>query len=229
MIKLIIKLLRKYSNILDAMYYYSNAKYFNFSKIKFRSIGKKCMIHPDCRISDPSKLIIGDNVFIQNSILNTDGCMYIGNNSGIGQGCIIWTVEHEYRKTTSIPFSNNLIVKPVIINDNVWVGVGSIILPGVEIGEGAIVSAGSVVTKDVSPCSIVFGVPAKVIGHRDKNEYLKLKDQNAFVARDRIDNYIVPKFVIRRKNFYKIVQEFIDSGKMILEKEEIIKSFKEGN
>ena len=52
---------------------------------------------------------------------------------------------------------------PVIIKDNAWIGMSAIILKGVTVGEGAIVAAGSVVTKDVPPHTIVAGVPAKVI------------------------------------------------------------------
>lgn len=52
---------------------------------------------------------------------------------------------------------------PVIIKDNAWIGMSAIILKGVTVGEGAIVAAGSVVTKDVPPHTIVAGVPARVI------------------------------------------------------------------
>lgn len=52
---------------------------------------------------------------------------------------------------------------PVIINDNVWIGMNAIILPGVTIGKGAVIAAGSVVTKDVPPYSLVGGNPAKII------------------------------------------------------------------
>lgn len=214
----IIKLLRRHCKLVDGIFYYAYEKHFDFRKAQFKSVGKDCIIHPDCKISAPDKVILGDNVFIQNSILNTDGCLYVGNNSGIGQGCIIWTIEHDYKNTTHIPYGHNLIVKPVVINDNVWIGVGSIIFPGVEIGEGAIIAAGSVVTKDVSPCSIVFGVPAKIIGYRNKEEYEKLKKEKAYVKRLRIDNYIVPKYVTRRQNLYKMVKEYVDSGKMIIDK-----------
>ena len=55
---------------------------------------------------------------------------------------------------------------PVIIEDDVWIGFGSIIMSGVTIGAGAVVAAGSVVTKDVPPCAIVGGNPAKIIKYR---------------------------------------------------------------
>ena len=57
----------------------------------------------------------------------------------------------------------NSMFAPVIIKDNAWIGMSAIILKGVTVGEGAIVAAGSVVTKDVPPHTIVAGVPARVI------------------------------------------------------------------
>ncbi|QQR64412.1 transferase [Candidatus Roizmanbacteria bacterium] len=56
--------------------------------------------------------------------------------------------------------------KPIVIEDDVWIGTKSVILPGVTIGRGSIVAAGAVVTKNVAPYSIVGWVPAKVIGWR---------------------------------------------------------------
>jgi len=61
--------------------------------------------------------------------------------------------------------------KPVVIKRNAYIGAGAIILPGVTVGEFSIVAAGSVVTRDVPPRTVVAGVPAKVIGN--VNDYLK--------------------------------------------------------
>jgi acetyltransferase-like isoleucine patch superfamily enzyme len=58
--------------------------------------------------------------------------------------------------------------KPVIIEDNVWVGFGAAILKGIRIGRGAIVGAGSVVTRDVPACTFVAGNPARVVGPADE-------------------------------------------------------------
>ncbi|AEF25343.1 CatB-related O-acetyltransferase [Streptococcus parauberis] len=65
----------------------------------------------------------------------------------------------------------------IIVGDDVWVGTNALILSGVKIGKGAIVAAGSVVTKDVPPYSIVGGVPAKIIKYRFSDRYIeKLKN-----------------------------------------------------
>ena len=57
----------------------------------------------------------------------------------------------------------------VIIGDRVWIGYGALVMPGITIGEGAVVAAGAVVTKDVEPFTIVAGVPAKPIGQRNRD------------------------------------------------------------
>ena len=217
LIKFVKNYLKKRSKLFNALSYYNNEKHFDYTKIKFGSIGKNCRIHPDCRISDPDKVIIGDNVFIQDSTLASYGGLYIGNNVGIAVKCIILTIEHEYKNTTAIPYGPNILVKPVVINDNVWVGAGARIMPGVEIGEGAIVSMGSVVSKDVPPCAIVFGVPARVIGYRDKDEYEKLKQDKAFNIRMKHEKFIVPKYIQRRPNLFRIVKKYVDSGEMVIE------------
>ena len=63
--------------------------------------------------------------------------------------------------------TQGIVSSPVLVEDDVWIGHGAIILKGVSIGTGAIISAGSVVTKTVPAYSIVGGVPAQIIGRRD--------------------------------------------------------------
>ena len=62
--------------------------------------------------------------------------------------------------------------EPVVIGNDVWIGANAIILPGVRIGDGAIIAAGAVVTKDVIPCSVVGGVPARFIRYRYEKEII---------------------------------------------------------
>lgn len=98
----------------------------------------------------------------------------------IGHKVSILTENHRYdaKDLKAIPYDNMYIRKTVTIDENVWIGQQVIILPGVTIGEGAVVAAGSVVTKDVEPLAVVGGNPAKIIKYRDKNVYYKLKSED---------------------------------------------------
>ena len=67
-----------------------------------------------------------------------------------------------------------------MIKDNVWLGNRVIILPGVTVGEGAIIQAGSVVVNTIPDFAIAGGHPARVFSYRDKAKYIKLKEQGLF-------------------------------------------------
>jgi len=123
---------------------------------------------------------IGNYCFINsNCNFNCEGGLKIGDNVIFGQEVMIQTSKHNFNGKF-IPYDEHQILKPVIIENNVWIGSRAIILPGVRIGEGAIVGAGSIVTKDINSLAIVVGNPAKQINERDKLNYEKLKNQKAF-------------------------------------------------
>lgn len=92
--------------------------------------------------------------------------LYIGKNVCFASGVWTWSLHHDYNDDK---FS--CIGGSIFIDDYVWLCSRCIILPGVHVGEGAVVAAGAVVTKDVEPWSIVGGVPARPIGKREKKEY----------------------------------------------------------
>lgn len=90
----------------------------------------------------------------------------IGNNCLIGGGVLICGVNHGHA-TRNIPMrQQTLMAAPVVIGEDVWIGMGAIILPGVTIGSGAIIGAGAVVTTDVAPGDVVGGVPARHVKTR---------------------------------------------------------------
>ena len=93
------------------------------------------------------------------------GSIRIGNFVDIAPEVNIWTLEHD-------PQDPNFATKggPVGIEDFVWIGNRAIILPNITIGEGAVIATGAVVTKNVSPWTIVGGVPAREIGLRNKDQ-----------------------------------------------------------
>jgi maltose O-acetyltransferase len=92
----------------------------------------------------------------------------IGNNVLMGEDVLFLTQNHAYKNAQRLIGSQgDLEVERIVIGDDVWLGTRAIILPGVVIGIGAVVGAGSVVTKNVAPYSIVAGNPAGVIGFRE--------------------------------------------------------------
>jgi acetyltransferase-like isoleucine patch superfamily enzyme len=103
---------------------------------------------------------IGKGVFINSGCKFQDqGGIYIGDNSLIGHNTVIATLNHDINPK----FRGDTIPKTVRIGKNVWIGSGVIILPGINIGDNAVIGAGSIVTKDVPKDMIAVGNPAKVI------------------------------------------------------------------
>ena len=106
-------------------------------------------------------LHLGDNVFINAlTTIQDQGGVYIGNRVYIGHRVSIATLNHAFDPAHRA----DLRPKSVHIDDDVWIGDGAIILPGVHIGQGSIVGAGAVVSRDIPSGSIAVGVPAKVVG-----------------------------------------------------------------
>lgn len=136
------------------------------------SIGKNVGIRGYARLetygpkSDKPKMVIGDNTSIQHffqcSALKS---VKIGKDVLIASRVIIIDNDHRF-DDPKLPASRcpDCIVEPVVIEDGVWLGQGSVVLKGVTIGERSVVAANAVVTKDVPPYSIIGGVPAKIIG-----------------------------------------------------------------
>ena len=128
----------------------------------FKTVGDNCVINPPFRCDFGSNISIGDN-FTGNFNLTIldEANVVIGDNVFIGPNTSLCTVIHSLNPEER----NNGIMcaRPICIGDNVWIAANVVILPGVSIGEGAVVGAGSVVTKDVPPMTIVAGNPARII------------------------------------------------------------------
>ena len=123
---------------------------------------------------------LGNNVNFNGMKIQGSGKVIIGDNFHSGIECMIITSIHNYDKGNAIPYDNTIISKDVIIEDNVWLGNRVIILPGVTLGEGSIIQAGSVVVKDIPKYAIAGGHPAKVFKNRDIEHYEKLKKEGKF-------------------------------------------------
>jgi len=131
----------------------------------FKKFGCNVCIEPKVIFSNMSQSEIGDNSGIGlNSIVGT---VKIGHDVMIGEELIVISRNHDFSDML-IPMTQQGWTedRPVVIEDDVWVGSRVIMLPGVRIGTGSIVGAGSVVTKDVEPYAIVAGNPARKIRFR---------------------------------------------------------------
>lgn len=119
-----------------------------------------------------NKLVVGSRSWIgQAAFLHAAGGLTIGERVGIGPGVKIITSVHEMPNSPDIPVMDGpLSFAPVVLEDGCDLGVGSIILPGIRVGRGAQVGAGSVVTRDVPACAIVAGVPAQQVGKRGNDD-----------------------------------------------------------
>jgi acetyltransferase-like isoleucine patch superfamily enzyme len=113
------------------------------------------------------ELVVGDNTYIGRwTILLAHQSVIIVNDCLIAPGCHITDVNHGIAPGELIR-KQPLISKPIRIGNDVWVGAGSSILPGVTIANGAVIGARSVVTHDVPANAIVVGIPAKIIRYRE--------------------------------------------------------------
>jgi acetyltransferase-like isoleucine patch superfamily enzyme len=113
---------------------------FNTDCGKNLTIGKRVFINSGCKFQDQGGISISDDVLI-------------------GHNVVIATLNHSFDPE----HRGDLAPRPVKIGNKVWIGANATILPGIKIGDGAIIAAGAVVTNDVAPLTVVGGVPAKHI------------------------------------------------------------------
>jgi len=156
---------------------YLRKKYFKFAL----NIGSIDKILSGTKFVCVKKIKIMDN-FLAASNVEINACdshgIFIGNNVGLAPRTYIRAANHSYDKLDvatahqkhnckSIEHKNN--VYSIVIEDDVWIGAGSIILSGAKIGKGSVVSAGSVISSEVSPFSVIAGNPGRVILNRKTN------------------------------------------------------------
>lgn len=123
-------------------------------------------IQGGAEVWQPWKLTIGEDSWIDGGVkLYSVDDIVIGSNAVISEGAFICTASHDF---TSPIFE--LVTKPIVIGDSAWITSRAIVLPGVTIGEGAVVAAGSVVTKDIEPWTVVGGNPAAPLKRREIRE-----------------------------------------------------------
>jgi putative colanic acid biosynthesis acetyltransferase WcaF len=142
---------------------------FSFSALKRAvlrafgaSIGRNVTIKPQVKITFPWKLTVGDHVWLGEEcwLLNLER-VTIGSHVSISQRAFLCTGSHDFKRTTF-----DLITRPITLEDGVWLGAGSWIGPGVTIGSHAVLTAGSVATKNLAAHGIYRGNPAALVKQR---------------------------------------------------------------
>jgi acetyltransferase-like isoleucine patch superfamily enzyme len=129
------------------------------------------VFHPNVRITSPDMFTCGDFcAFGEGTFLTAGGGITIGNHVATGPDAKIWSVNHRFEDPDTPWLEQGYEKKPVVIEDDVWIGASTFIKPGVRIGRGAIISAGTVLSKSVPPYAIVAGNPGRVVGWRKRPE-----------------------------------------------------------
>lgn len=166
---------------------------------------------------NPNRIIVGKASYGKIAIIsfNTLSKLKIGNFCSIAQEVkFILDAEHNIFTFSSYPFKCKYIMTEtfealskgdIVLDDDVWIGYGATILSGVHIGQGAVVAAGSIVTKNVPPYAIVGGVPAKIIKYRFKREIIDilLKIDFANLSKEIVQNNL--------ERFYKNLENVSDA------------------
>lgn len=160
-----------------------------FRSSSFKKIGGNVILEKGVLVFHPENIELGSNIYVghntilkgyykgfmsvsdntwigQNCYLHSAGGIKIGKNVGIGPSVKILTSYHKDQGIETPILFSKLEFKKVIIEDDADIGIGTIILPGVRIGKGVQIGAGSVVTKSIPDYTVAFGSPAKVVRDR---------------------------------------------------------------
>lgn len=143
-------------------------KLSNKKRLKKMNIGSNCNITDKVIFHHPENIIIGNNTLINGGMIiaGETSKVEIGNDCLISYNVHIRTTSHNYKKKNELIRNQGHFEKDIIIEDDVWIGFGAQIMPGVTLHKGCVVGAGAVVTKDVSEYTVVAGVPAVKISER---------------------------------------------------------------
>ena len=129
------------------------------------SLGRKSVVESfSCINNAVGDIVIGDHtrIGLHNTII---GPVTIGSHVNLAQNITVTALNHNFDDATRRIDQQGVSTQPVTIADDVWIGAGAVVLPGVTIGRHSVVAAGAVVTRDVPDGCVVGGVPAKIIKH----------------------------------------------------------------
>ena len=147
-----------------------------------KSLGSETIIQHGFRVATPEMVSIGSHCnFGQGVFITGGGGVTIGDWVGLGPDVKIWSVNHRYEDYTRPWLLQGSSKQPVVIEDDVWLAANVFVMPGVTIGRGAIVAAGSVVNKSVPSFAIFAGNPGRVVGWRKPPDESNVGDSAASV------------------------------------------------
>ncbi|PBI81551.1 maltose acetyltransferase domain-containing protein [Rahnella victoriana] len=151
------------------------AKRLQLLKSIMGSLGESCWIEPPLRVAYGTHIHIGNHFYANfNLTVVDDATVTIGNNVMIAPNVTLATAGHPI--DPDIRITGQQFSLPIVIEDNVWLGTGVIVNPGVTIGRNSVIGAGSVVTKSIPPDVVAAGVPCRVlrpITASDREAFLK--------------------------------------------------------
>lgn len=155
------------------------------------------IISKGIKCTNPQNIIWGGYNYIGgDAFLLTQGKLKIGVGTILGPKVSIYTANHNYENADMLPYDGKIIIKPVIIEDFVWIGGNVVILLGVTIGEGAVVASGCVVSKSVPPLAVVGGNPIKIIKYRDEKHYYMLKEKKMIYVEQKLKKRVKTEEII---------------------------------
>ena len=144
-----------------------------FYRLLFKSCGSDLMIYPSVYIIFSRRIKVGRRLAMNiNTYMDGRGGITIGDNVLIAPNCVIASCEQSFEDPHVPIFKQPVKYAPIVIGNDVWIGANAFIKCGVTVGDGCVVAAGSVVTKDVPSYAVVGGVPAKIIKYRDPEKSL---------------------------------------------------------
>ena len=175
--KVLNRIKKEFYEIFETLFSIFPLTFGNYTrKLFYRFVLKKCgnnfKTGLRIKIQEPGNIQIGDNVGFNYGIWiaankNPKGKIVIGNNVLIGPYTILHSGNHKFKDPNILINKQGFEFDEIVIEDDVWIAARCTILSGVTIGRGSVIAAGSVITKDIPPFSVVAGVPGKIISKRE--------------------------------------------------------------
>ncbi len=157
----------------------------DFQKDKFKFLGENVLFKAGGTIYHPENLSIGNHVRIgDNCFIMAIGGVEISEGTIISRNVCIHSGNHDYKSKTVIPYDYKYNTRKVTIGKAVWIGQNVNILPGVTIGDGAIIGMGTTVIKDVKAGDIIGGAGQRIVGNRDMSDFEEIIKKEAYFGKE---------------------------------------------